>query len=190
MSSRTRNLASLLLLGLGLAVAGCGYSSGVRLPPGVETVGVEYFGNDSPEPDLERELYARLSAQVDAMVRGELAPPDAADLVIRGRILDYRRLLGLTGVQGSLVESAVIIVVQAWLFDRRLGTTVGEMTEISREVRYVVHVRAGERGARELAMANLSQELVLDLFSQMDYEPAGAEPVPVPPGDRLDEEGE
>ncbi|MCB9913772.1 MAG: hypothetical protein H6828_01325 [Planctomycetes bacterium] len=164
---------------LGLGASGCGYSSQLRLPAPHHSVGVEVFGNDSPAPELERSLYAALDDAVATMVSAELRAPDAADVVVRGRIVDYWRLAGVFGTGGQLQESGVTLHVVAWLLDRETGQRLGAEVESVREVRYAVGVGAGagEDAARELALRTLAQELVLELFSEANLSlEEGAEP--------------
>ena len=166
-SLRLRVIAT-LLAGL---MAGCGYSSGVRLPEGHETVAVEYFGNDSPDPDLERSIHLRLSDQVARMVNAPLVAPQHADLVIQGRIIDYRRLFGIIGGSNNLMESGVQVYLEAWLYDPHRGIRLGRRIRLNREIRYMVRVRGDEPEALEIALETVTQELVLDLFNQEAYEP-------------------
>ena len=175
-------LASLALLSL---ISACGYSTTLRLPEGHESVAVEVFANDSPLPVLERALYSSLDANVGRMVSAPLKAPSRADLVVRGRIIDYYRLAGVFDKEGGLAGSGVVLLVRAWLVDTRTGERVGAEWQWSREVRYAIQVGQSESGALELALTTLSQELVLDLFSQANYdltEPSGAQlPAEIPP---------
>lgn len=161
-----------------LALVGCGYSSGVRLPEGYEAIAVEYFGNDGPHPDLERRLHSRLTGQVARMVEAPLVSTTEADLLVRGRIVDYRRLHGIVGGGNELLDSGVAVTVEAWLFDPRLGLRLGLPVELEREVRYMVRVRGEEAEALDIALETLSQELVLDLLTQEAYEPEELESTP------------
>jgi hypothetical protein len=156
-----------LLLSLCL---GCGYSSTLRLPEEHSSVGLEVFGNDSPLPILERALYQSLDAQIARMVAAPQRSPALADVLVRGVILDYYRMGGVFGIDGQLRESGVNLYVRAWLVDRKTGQRIGAELERGHQVHYAVGIGASEQGALELALATLSQELVLDLFSQVNYD--------------------
>lgn len=160
-------------LACALLLVSCGYSSRLRLPEERETVGVEIFANDSPLPVLERALYQSLDDSVASMVSAPLTSPALADIVVRGRIVDYWRLAGVYGKQNELQESGVTLDVVAWLYDRRTGERLGEEVRLRRQVRYVVNVGTSEDGALELALATLTQELVLDLFTEEHYSSEG-----------------
>jgi hypothetical protein len=168
---RLSSLRVCLSVALCITIAGCGYSSGVRLPEGVETVAVEYFANDSPVPGIDRTFHQSLSDQVSRMVSAPLTTPRRADISVRGRIIDFRRIAGIIGGKNRLKEVGVRVTVEAWLHDTRLETRLGYPVNLSQEVRYLVRVREEEAGARDLMLATICQELVLELFTQEDYEP-------------------
>jgi len=175
-----RGRLELLALILAASLVSCGYSAGIRPPQGIESVGLAVFGNDSEFPELERELYTALSEELSQAVDTQLRAPDRADLVIRGRILQYRRIRGIMGRSSELQESGVHIRLMGWLYDARRGGQLGEPIELEETVRYIVHVRGEEPHARRQALRSLSQELVLNLFSQANYESA-TEPEEEPP---------
>ena len=85
---RLRRSPLALVIGLCLGcLASCGYSSGVRLPQGAESVGVSVFDNLSPLPEIERELFAASEARVQAQVGEMLAASEAriAAMLEKGR---------------------------------------------------------------------------------------------------------
>ena len=201
MRNRDTSRRSVLKVLLGLALAclsGCGYSSGVRLPGEAQSFGVTVFNNMGPEPRLERDLFASLSSQASRMLDAELRAPNVADVLIRGEIVDYRRIYGVLDTEGQLQQSGVRIMLRAWLEDRRSGKRLGDQIYFDQAVRYVIRVREEEFGARRDALNHLCQELVLDLFNQVDYETAGGpeadapkEPLrPQPLGERTDPEAD
>lgn len=165
MSSWLTRIGLVLSLGLG----SCGYTHGVRLPAGAESVGVEVFGNLSEFPSVERELFACLSDEAGHMVQGKLIAPQRAEIVIRGNILDYRRLLGVQTKDAELLSSGVQINLQAWLVDTRAGERIGEVLEFDQAVRYILKAKRGEFNARSGALRHLCQEILLDLFNQEAY---------------------
>jgi len=123
-------------LGLALALAagagGCGYSTGVRLPEQVRTVGVEVFGNDSKQRDLEVELHRELADAVARLVHAPLVAPEQADLIVRGRIVDYERRNGIRSPQNQLLETGVRITIEAQLVQRFGQSLVDEGPEPER----------------------------------------------------------
>ena len=177
--SRSLRAGLLALLGLGLGLSGCGYSAGVRLPAEAQTVGVAVFENSTPFPQVERDLFVALSDQAARMVQAEVATPDRADVTVRGTILEYRRLYGVVGIENELQQTGVLIRLQAWLEDNRIGERIGDAVLFDQAVRYVIRVGEEEEGARREALAQLGQEILLDLFNQTDYLPE-SERVPDP----------
>jgi hypothetical protein len=166
MRGAPRAAAALLLL-----LGSCGYSAGLRPPLEARSLGVAVFDNDSNFPELERELYAALSDQAARMVAAEVAAPGRADLVVRGRILDYERLYGVIGVENQLLQTGVRVRLSAWLADPRSGERVGRALTFDQAVRYVIDAGEGEAGARRDALAQLSQEVLVDLLTQAEYRP-------------------
>jgi hypothetical protein len=107
---------------LGLALLallpGCGYSTGFRLPEGMQSVGVEVFGNDSKLRDVELEFQEALVDSTARLVHAPIVDPSEADLVLRGRIVDYRRRGGIRSADNELLESGVTVVVEVQLVRR------------------------------------------------------------------------
>lgn len=172
---RGRWILRILLLALGgLGFTSCGYSSGVRPPVGYESIAVTVFDNLSPQPEVERDLFLSLSSQASRMIDGKIMSPSDADVVVRGTIVDYRRLSGILSRQGDLQQSGVRLILRAWLEDRRTGSRMGDEIQVDQAVRYVIRAGEEEFGARRTALAHLSQELILDLFTQLDYGSAGS----------------
>lgn len=160
-------------LGATLAVLllafGCSYTSGLHLPEHYRSVGIQVFGNDAYEPDIERSLHAMLSTQVNELVHAPIESPAVSDVVLDGRILTYSRRGGIRGQQNNeLLESAVVIQAEGWLTDRLTGDRIGEVARARTRIGYVVQEQQGEYQAQERALRDIAQRLVLDLFSGLD----------------------
>jgi hypothetical protein len=75
---------ALLLLG------GCLYSfAGGGLPPHVRTMAISTFDNQTPSPDVPKELYDQMNRELRRRLGVRDAPSDRADAVVRGAILSY-----------------------------------------------------------------------------------------------------
>lgn len=109
---------ALALLALAALPGGCGYTTGLRVPPGIDTVGVEVFGNDGRLRDLEFDLQEALSDSTRRLVHAPLVDPRDADLVLRGRIVEYRRRGGIRSTDNELLEDGVRITVEVQLVRR------------------------------------------------------------------------
>jgi hypothetical protein len=86
-----RSGASLLALGAALlALDGCHYGfAGGGLPSNIKTVAVVPFINDTPSPDLQRELTELLANQVESRLGLRPASESHADALIHGRITRF-----------------------------------------------------------------------------------------------------
>jgi len=79
-------VGSLALLLLG----GCLYSfAGGGLPPHIRTMAIGNFDNQTPAPDIPKELYDQMNRELRRRLGVRDAPPDRADAVVRGAIVSY-----------------------------------------------------------------------------------------------------
>ena len=160
------------LLSLGLC-ASCGYATGRIVPQKVESVGVELFENDSPLRDIEVRLHQELSRSVRDLVEVPIVDPGSADRIVRGRILDYQRRDGVRNGENQLLETSVRILATAELVDRQTGAIVTKSTPPYVDVGYILDSpdignSRNELPARERAIVNLAEQIVLDLFVPAD----------------------
>ena len=161
-------VAALLAAALGL-LPGCGYSSGLQAPDGYTTVGVAIFSNDSKVPDLERNLHEFVAERVRDTVAAPLTTPDRADVVVQGRIIDFSRFAGTRGPDNELLESGVMIAVEAWLVDGRTGERLGSKVFAGQSVGYRIIETDGEEQSQARALSYLAEGLVLDLFARHSH---------------------
>jgi hypothetical protein len=114
------------------------------------------------------------------MVPVRLVDPGRADLIVRGRVINYTRRSGIRSPQNKLLETGVRITVEASLIDptQRYGPKgeplpprVLRHTITLAESGYRLDENDGERAARQRAMRNLADRLTLDLFGPVAYEP-------------------
>lgn len=173
-----RGTAVLLLA----ALAGCGYSTGLRAPDGYTSLGLEPFKNESLERDVERELHVAMTEVVRDRVDVRLAPVGAADLVLRGTLLDYRFQGGVRSRRNELLERGLVLHAEAHLWDPRRGETVGRPVQARTQVGYALDDPFGEAEARRRALAHLAERLVLDLLSSPHVQDASGGPSGAPRG--------
>lgn len=151
------------LLAIG-ALPACGYSSGLRVTETHRTIGLEVFGNTSFERDLERLFYDEMARAVRDMCDAELVDPARAELVIRGEIQSYRRRSGIRSTDNELLETGVYIQVEAALYERGAPEPKSPPTTAGTWVGYIIDGPQNERDARDRALHNIADELVLELF--------------------------
>lgn len=151
---------------LALPCLACGWHSGLPAPRGARSVGVEAATREGTvlERELEPELSDALSEAVVDWVGLPLVPPGEADLVVRPRILEYRRRGGVRNRQNELIETAVFVRARAELFDRRSGRVLGSPATAQEWSGYALDDLANEGVARERALRHVAVSLVLALF--------------------------
>ena len=181
-----RRLAAVVPLGLVL-LGSCGWHAGLVAPEGAEdarTIGVEMFGVGDAvlERDLEPLIHDQLSRSVSDLVDLDLVSPRRADLVVRGRILEYGRRGGIRSPDNDPLETAVRVTVEASLVLRSSGAVLASATatipsgyitaELNQpafaldEDEYLIGGRENEVAARHRALRFVADELVLDLFAR------------------------
>ncbi len=161
-------------------LSACGYSTGFSLPES-KSVGVAVFANDSRERNVESELHGFVTDAVERFVDSRLVSPHLADFVIDGRVVDYHRRGGIRNKSNVLLETGVRIVVVGRLVRRSntaagaQATSEGEVGEVLRQVTvsdergYLIADPLGESQARDSALRNIAERLVLDLFADQAY---------------------
>lgn len=179
----TRALAPVLVVLLALAGA-CGYTTGLTLPENYQTIGVEVFGNDTREPDLEARLQEQLTASVRSRLDAPLVEPERADLIIRGTLLTFDRRSGIRSPDNELLETGVRIAIEAELVRPLPGTPPPQPGKKSKDV-VLRSVRFNDEsgfrldeddfGQGELAASNrvlrrLSDRIVMELLIPVVYE--------------------
>lgn len=176
-------LPGLILLALcaALVPCGCGYSTGLTLPDTYRTVGVQVFGNETKVPDLEGRMQNALTESVRSRVDARLVSPEHADLVIRGRLLDYERRNGVRSPENELLETGVRISVEAKLV--RHSAEPGGKDIVLKEIRFddesgyrvdEADQSPGEFTAVNRILRRVSDRIVLELFVPVAYERAPA----------------
>ncbi len=146
-----------------LGLVGCGLQPRVAMGPEPRSIGVEIFANDSREPDLERTLHKEISRAVQQYIEGDLRRPSQADLVIRGRILEWRTRGGVRDRENILREQGVTILLQGELVDRLSGEVMAGPLKESIDVGFLLEGVEARRTGSARALANLADALVLDL---------------------------
>lgn len=155
-----------------LSVSACGWHSGLGVPAGALSVGVEAARREGRvlERGLEPQLTDALSEAVVDWIDLPLVAPAEADLVVRAEVLEYRRRGGVRNRENELVETAVFVRAQAELFDRRNGRALGPAVQAQEWSGYALDDPLNEDAARERALRHVAVSLILELF-----EPRAAE---------------
>jgi hypothetical protein len=73
-----------------LSLTGCFYSfAGGGLPPHIHTMAIVTFDNQTPSPDLPKELYDQMRTELQKRLGVRDAPQDRADALIHGTISSF-----------------------------------------------------------------------------------------------------
>lgn len=169
-------LVGILAMGC-VSLAGCGYRAGLELPSRWDDVGVEIFDNDGRDtlvPNLERDLHGELTAAVRRVVQGTLVDPSKADVVIRGRIIEYRRRQGIRTRDNRRLETGIRVRVRGELWERTGGDPEWVLlrhTVYTTHSGYLLEDRDEELDAQDRVLRNIADRLVLDLFAPEAYIP-------------------
>ncbi len=165
--ARARFIAVLLAAS---AAASCGWHAGLVAPDGIRSIGVEVVttNRDILERGFEARFTDALSRAVSDLVGVPLVAPADADAIVRGRIVDYRRRSGIRSTQNRLVESGILVRVDAQVIDGRNGAVLRETGKPSHVwTGYALgdDVEENEAEARNRALRHIADTLVLDLFA-------------------------
>ena len=147
-----------------LLAAGCGYSTSLGVAKRYPSVGLEIFGNDSPERDLERRFDDEMSRALRDLSDAPLVEPQHAKVVIRGKIISYTRRSGIRSPENQLLETGVRIDVEASLYAQ--GSLEPLRTaKATSAVGYTLDNANNEDVAKNRALRHIAEELVLDLLA-------------------------
>jgi hypothetical protein len=158
-----------LCLCLCLPLSACGYNAGLRVTEHHDSVGIEIFGNETYERDLEPELHDEMTHVLREQSDARLVDPRVAQAVIRGVITAYHRRGGIRNTENQLQETGIYIEVQAKLFVGGNETPVRSSTA-SVWVGFVLgkDQSTNEREARERGLRHVAEEIVLELLGPAD----------------------
>lgn len=150
--------------------AGCGYSLGFQAPPGVSTVAVPIFHNATfpLRREVEHDLTLMVRREIIARTSLRLVPEAEADLVLLGRIIEFREGLVVEGRRDAKVESNVVAVVDVEIIDHRNGYRNRKRVRGTEPF----SAEAGEsfEEARRRAIGNIAERIVAAMGYFDDYE--------------------
>lgn len=110
-----------------LPLVGCGYSSGFRLPPGVNTLAVPMFRNETfplrrdIEVDVTRALKEELTLRSDLRI---VSASGEADAVLEGVVLEFRQGVLTEGASDVVQESGIAVRLRIRLVSTRDGSVL------------------------------------------------------------------
>ncbi len=166
-AGRRAALRAGLALALG-CLAACGYSTGIRVKDRIGGVGITVFGNKTLERDLERDFQDEISHAIRSYTDAHIQPPETAEILVRGTVLEYQRRGGIRSADNKLLETGVYVEAEAGLYDRLSDRALGPQKRARVWVGFVLDEFEGEASARSRAIRFVSETLVLELFAPLE----------------------
>jgi hypothetical protein len=160
-----RRLASVLVVGV---VTGCAYGfAGGGLPSNIRTVAIVPFENDTPSPELTRELGEALRLGLEQRLGLRPAPEARADAVLRGVIsryeLDIPVAVSADRNQAVSARRRLAITCDLELVEQATGRTLWTKKGITAEGEYP---ERGEPQGRKQAIDRIVNDVIEGAQSQ------------------------
>jgi hypothetical protein len=158
-----------LSLSLALVLAACwpyGFAGG-GLPSHIRTIAVLPFDNETPVPELQREIFELLRRQLQGRLGVRDASEARADAVVRGRILRYDAdvPVGFSADpnQATTASRKLQITVDVEIVDQTTGRTLWERRSLTADANYS---ERGESAGRRDALERLVNQVIEGAQSQ------------------------
>ena len=159
-------LTVLALVALGGCVTRYGFTGG-GLPAHIRTMAILPFENETPSPDLQRELYEAMRRDLDSRLGVRDAPEARADAVVRGIIRTYDPdvPIGFNATETQAVASRrkLQITLDVQIVDQSTGKTIFERKGLRAEGEYA---ERDEAGGRREAIKRIVNDLIEGAQSQ------------------------
>ncbi len=159
-------LFPLLLFAVTACLTRYGFVGG-GLPSHIRTLAVVPFDNETPSPDLQRELFDAMRRDFQPRLGVRDAPQDRADAVVRGVIRQYDVdvPVGYSADQRVAVatQRSLQITLDVQIVDQTTGKTIFERKGLRAEGTYA---ERDEPGGRREAIRRIVNDLVEGAQSQ------------------------
>jgi hypothetical protein len=101
------------------AIPGCGYSPGFRGPPGVHSIAVPMFNNQTAplRREIEYTLTDAVRKEIQAVSDLRLTNSDDADMSLFGTVREFKEKLVSEGKHDEKLESSIVIAVDVVVED-------------------------------------------------------------------------
>lgn len=170
-SPRRRAWLVALALGASLGVEGCRFSpykfQGGGLPPHVRTMAVLPFENDTPVPELQRELFEAMRRELQNRLNLRDASEAKADAIVRGTIVKYDIdvPVGFSAdpTQATTARRQLQLVVDVAIIDQASGRTLWEKKGLTAKGEYA---EQNEAGGRRQAIEEVIADIIEGATSQ------------------------
>jgi len=147
---------ALLLLG------GCLYSfTGGGLSPNIRTMAIATFDNQTPSPDIPKELYDQMNRELRRRLGVRDAPADRADAVVRGAIVSYDADVPVSFSsnpnQAISARRRLQMTIDVEIVDQSNGRTLFSNKSLREEAEYP---ERGEAEGRRQAIQKIVEKIV------------------------------
>ena len=133
---------------LAACVTRYGFAGG-GLPPHIRTMAIQPFDNETPTPELQREIFEAMRRELQGRLGVRDAPQDRADAVVRGvvRAYDLDVPVGFSAnpAQATTSRRKLQITVDVQIVDQTNGKTLWEKKGLRAEGEYAERDEAGGR---------------------------------------------
>lgn len=163
--SGVRSLALALVL---LFPSACFYGfAGGGLPANIRTVAILPFENETPQPDLQRELLEQLRRDIQNRLNLRDAPESRADAVVRGVIARYEADIPISFSadprRATSARRKLQVTVDLEIVEQASGRVLWQRKGLVGEGEYA---ERNEREGRRLAMERIASEVIEGAQSQ------------------------
>ena len=162
-----------LLLGavLALCLGACRFSpykfAGGGFPSRIRTVAILPFENDTPVPELQRELFEAMRRQIQSRLNLREASEAKADALVRGSIVKYEIdvPIGYSSDprQATSARRQLQIVVDVTILDQTSGKSLWERKGLTAKGEYA---ERDEAGGRRQAIEHVINDVIEGAQSQ------------------------
>ncbi len=152
----------LLFLLISVNFLGCGYSTKGLLPSYIKTIYVKPFENSTYESRLETDFTRELINRFITDGNLRVAKEEVADLVISGKLNDYRREPLRHDVEREVEEYRIVILADVKVEDKKRDIVMWEESNFGGDTSYFTSGSGAktESQARVYAIEDLTRRIV------------------------------
>lgn len=156
---------------LGAAVGACSLSpykfAGGGLPRHIRTIAVLPFENETPSPDVQRELFEQMRRNIQSRLNLRDAPEARADAIVRGTIVRYDVDVPIAFSsdprQATTARRQLQLVIDVTIVDQTNGQTLWERKGLTAKGEYA---ERNEGVGRRQAIEEIINDIIEGTQSQ------------------------
>lgn len=164
---RRSGLSRLLVLALAIGCRSPYGFAGGGLPPHVRTIAVLPFENETPQAELQREVWQALRGEMQARLGVRDAPESRADAIVRGTLVRYDIDIPIAYAantrQVTSARRKLQLVCDIEIIDQKTGKTLWQRKGLTAEGEYEEN---GEATGRRVALQRLVNDVIEGAQSQ------------------------